>query len=339
VLPEADGRLKKVFMSINKPVRPDPETLNIIVGEGSRVTIFSPFYTAAGLLLFKHLLDKNDSIKEVDFNCRLTKYDWIQGSIDPESLLKIVKSSAGRIKFNIAHEDTLHAKAYFCEKKGLIGSANLTLRGFGNGLEFLLLISDSVLKSTKEWLEKHVSPYLEKITLSDLEHFIEKNKTEVYEKRRRIKRALNKKIKRKIASLPYPSIDDFIDYCAKLNRAAPKEIVLRSMGKDQLSGHIKNLYYASQQFFDKYQKLIKQLSKASPDDFRLQNAPFKRTWIKFIQSSLLRNILSVGFLAQSTLNYLPSVVGGKQTTGGAGIGNLNRILPLVAKFRIHVSRI
>jgi HKD family nuclease len=322
-------------MNISKPMRPDPKTLNIIVGKGSHVTIFSPFYTAAGLLLFKHLLDRNNSIKEVNFNCRLTKHDWIQGSIDPESLLEIVKISAGRIKFNIAHRDTLHAKAYFCEKNGLIGSANLTSQGFGSGLEFLLLVSDSVLKSTKEWFKKHVSPYLKKITLGELEYFIEKNKTEVYKKRRIINRVLNKKIKRKTLFLPYAPVDDFIDYCAKLDGAASKEVVLRFMGKDHLSGHIKNFYYASQQFFDKYQKLTKKMSQVLPDNFRLQNAPFKITWIKFIQGSQLKDIVPVGFLAQSTLNYLPSALGGKQTTGGAGIGNLNRILPLVAQFRIH----
>jgi len=311
-----------------KPVTPDIEALKTVVKNGSHITIFSPFYTTAGLFIFEKALEVNTSIKEINFNCRLTKHDWIQGSIDPEALVTLRKNLRSKIKLNISCNDMLHAKAYYNEKIGLIGSANLTSHGFGNGLEFLLMISGSVLDDVKSWFKTKISSSLREVSFKELEGFIKQNKNEVNKEKKRINRIL----KRKIARLFYFPVDHFIDYCAKLDGQAPKEVVLRFMGKDQLSGHIKNFYYASYQFLNKNDSLVKPIAKIPPNDFRLQNTPYIDVWRRFVKSTEIKDIPSVGFSAKSTLRYLPVQLGGTQTKGGAGIGNLNRVLPLVARF-------
>lgn len=320
-------------MSDYQPISPDKNALKKIIKKGKSLTIFSPFYTRAGLLLLKHLLDENNSIKEINFNCRLTTHDWIQGSIDPISLHSITKSLSGKIKFHFACNDILHAKVYYCEKKGLIGSANLTSRGFGTGLEFLLFISGDILERTQEWVNSNISPHLTPISLKGLSRFINKNKTDVEKQKEKIRKLIKKKRKPKKIPLPISPIDGFIDYCANLRGEAPKEVVLRFMGKLNLSGHIKNFYYASQQFLSAHQTIINPISRMSPEKFRLRNTPYKDKWINFVNSENLKDDPKVGYSAESTLKYLPAGLGGTQTTGGGGIGNINRVLPLVARFR------
>lgn len=314
--------------NIIKPVVPDPNALKTVVKDCSSITVFSPFYTAGGLFLFESALNENISIKEINFNCRLTKHDWIQGSIDPEALLRMCRKLNSQIRLNIACNDMLHAKAYYSEKMGLVGSANLTSQGFGNGLEFLLMITGNVLDDVKSWFKHNVGPSLRKISIRELRQFVKQNIHEVNREKKKIRKIL----KRKIFTLGHISIDRFINFCAKLQGSAPKEVVLRFFGKDQLSGHIKNFYYASYQFLNKNRNLVKPMAKISPNDFRLQNTPYLNIWKRFIKSANIKDIPSVGFYAQSTLRYLPIKLGGRQTTGGAGIGNLNRVLPLVARF-------
>jgi HKD family nuclease len=316
--------------NISKPILPSREALRTVVKDCSSITIFSPFYTAGGLFLFESMLKEGASIKKIKFNCRLTKHDWIHGSIDPMALLRMCTRFNGQINVNIACNDMLHAKAYYNEKVGLIGSANLTSQGFGNGLEFLLMITDDVLKDVKTWFNYKISSRLDTISRSQLKYFIKQNIDEVEQERMKIRKVP----KRKIAISSYMPVNFFIDYCASFNNPIAEEVVLRFMGKDQLSGHVKNFYYASYQFFAKKKKLIRPLADMSLKDFRLQETPYKDTWIKFICSPAIKDIPSVGYYAKSTLNYLPQRVGGRQTSGGAGIGNLNKVLPLVAKFII-----
>ena len=137
--------------------------------------------------------------------------------------------------------------------------------------------------------------------------------------------------------MPILPIDGFIDYCASLRGKAPKEVVLRFYGKLNLSGHIRNCYYASQQFLSAHQTIINPISRIPPEKFRLQSSPYKDKWINFVKSKNLKDIDEVGYSAKSTLKYLPTWLGGTQTKGGATSGNLNRVLPLVARFRKNDS--
>lgn len=313
-----------------KPVSPNSDSLDSILTNESKITICSPFYTAGGLMLFEELLSQNNSINEINFNCRLNKQDWINGVIDPEYLLGIIEKYRKKIKFNVSCADNLHAKIYYGEQRGLIGSANLTSKGFGNSLEFLLLLSGNTLIPVQKWHKKKIVPFLKLISLQELKTFVQTNKKEVSKKRKAIIRILKKRQPNVLLS--FPSIYDFIDFCAKRNDEVAKEVVLRFMGKEQLSGHIINFYYASQQFLNCNKALIKEITATPPGSFRLQKAPFKNDWINFIKSQKLKDIRIVKYSRRSTFNYLPKSLGGKQTSGGAGVGNLNRVLPLVAQF-------
>jgi HKD family nuclease len=316
-----------------RPVHPDKNALSVIAKNGVSLNIYSPFYTASGLLLLSNIIKDSGSLKQVNFNCRLRKADWIQGSIDPIALVRLTKTFSGKIRFSFSCDDSLHAKAYYCEKKGLIGSANLTSQGFGNRLEFLLLISGTILGTTKKWFSKHIHPYLKRFSQKELAQFIRRNEAEVKKEKEKLKKLKAARSKQRGVKTTYSPIDEFMDYCAGLPGPAAKEVVLRYMGKDQLSGHIRNFYYASQQFLSKYIGLTTRIARKSAQTFRLQEMPFKDQWISFIHSSDLKNIPDANYSAQSTIRYLPESLGGKQTTGGAGIGNLNRVLPLVAKYR------
>jgi HKD family nuclease len=316
-----------------QPVPPNSKSLNIVLENAIELDIYTPFYTAAGLLLLEDFIGRDHcKIKKLNFSCRITKAAWIQNSIDPISLRKFIDKFSNCLEINIAHNDTLHAKGYFAENNGLIGSANLTSQGFGDGLEFLYSISGSILTKTKSWFNGKIKPLLHPITPAELNSFIGKNINAVIQLQKKYRKLLRQSHKHRGNKAPISSIDVFMDYCAKLQGAVPNEVVLRYLGKFQLSGHIRNFYYASQQFLSKYPGLISPIRKEPMDEFHLQNSPYIELWKKFINSPFLKDIEEERYSAKSTAIYLPTNLGGKQISGGAGSGNINRVLPLVARF-------
>src|SRR4051812_14658082 len=103
---------------------------------GRRVDLATAFYTARAL-------DSLDiSAKEVRVLCRVDLQsidEWSRGYIAPDALLKKIDAlTAAGSNVTLFANAQAHAKAYVGSLGALVGSANLTLRGFGGGLEIVV---------------------------------------------------------------------------------------------------------------------------------------------------------------------------------------------------------
>lgn len=317
-------------------VAPDFSALSAVAKGGNEITIVTPYYSAAGLRLLERAVEEAGGLTRINFWCHFELEEWISEAIDPVALLSFCARFRANIEISLAHSKLLHAKVYCSPCVGLVGSANLTSHGFGTGLEILLCVSGNILEVLAHWLCKDLYPQLAPLDLDGLAAFVERHREYVQAQRKKLSK-IRRDARSRQATLKslggFPDHWAFLDFCAKRGGTGATEVVDRGLGKDQLSGHVKAFYYAVQQFLDAYPNLVRRLSKVDPEEFRLQSSQFVGKWKRFVKSKMLRDILEVDFLAQRIATYLPSYLGGKQTRGGAGIGNLNRILPLVASFR------
>lgn len=127
-----------------KIFKPDKDSFELLIKEKpKKIIICSPWISTEGVkMLTETILSRDLSEMEcLEIWFRVTTDDFIFNRTDYQGLLdfcqQIVKS-CGLSILSLRQDEKLHAKFYQCDNYYYIGSANLTLNGFGKNIEIML---------------------------------------------------------------------------------------------------------------------------------------------------------------------------------------------------------
>ncbi|MCP5365823.1 MAG: hypothetical protein H6905_11455 [Hyphomicrobiales bacterium] len=301
---------------------------------GNDVTLATAFYTAGALNVI------NIDAKRLRLLMRLnTKSvaDWAMGSLDPVALRTFIerhRQAGGEVSLLIS--PTAHAKIYSGQNGYLVGSANLSTRALsGSAAEVLWFESDTARKKAMELAVEDYSKGFSLCTLAALDAYIATNESKV--------KALAKKIPRELFfeehdRLPQGIVrpprlgdyDAFLEWLSKHPSPAAKEVLARANGKSNLSGHIRQAFFGLRQFFLGSPSTLRDFTKVDPDGYSFSG---DNPTASKLGAFVTRHARDEGpFAPKKWQTYLPKSAGGKQITGGATSGNLNRMFPLLAQY-------
>lgn len=313
------------------PILKDVEDLGL---SGKEALVATAYYTAGPLKKLR--IDA----QRVTLAVRLDQenlIDWVFGSIDPVALCDAVKCLTSRgVDVNMYAGKFAHAKMYAGENRALIGSANLTTRGFsgvGNEALWRLDLQSKQGRSFVSGFRRYIKG-MSALSVHELEGFIEKNRSRVAKARRSIRNksleARPPRITDDQRPLRLGSYLEFQKWLATRNTDAAKEILDRANGKGNLSGHIYRNYYGIRQYLIHSPEKQGDFSKLSEDAYKLSSDPETENDI----SEFVRKYATDedNFLLDTWKTYLPKECGGRAANHGGTIGNMNRMLPLVAKY-------
>lgn len=313
------------------PILKDVEDLGL---SGKEALVATAYYTAGPLRNLRIDAQRVTLVVRLDQEDLI---DWARGSIDPVALCDAVKGLTSRgIDVSMYAGKFAHAKMYVGEKHALIGSANLTTRGFsGVGNETLWRLD---LQSTqgRSFVRgfRHYIKGMTPLSVQELEGFIDKNRSSVAKAKRLIQRKSLEMRPERITEGQRPlrlgSYPEFQRWLGANNTDAAKEILARAHGKGNLSGHIYRNYYGIRQYLIQSPEKLNYFSKLSEDTYKLSSDPnTERDIAEFVNGYATDED---NFVLDTWKTYLPTECGGRAGNHGGTIGNMNRMLPLVAKY-------
>jgi len=262
--------------------------------------------------------------------------DWISGGIDPPALLQAASSwvqHGSEVRLYIGKN--AHAKFYMGEHSALIGSSNLTSRGL-SGLGDEVMWRVPMHGEERKSFDRGVRRYLggmELISLLDLERFVDQNASVVEKKKKNKLQSEESRPKRILESqrpLRLGSYSNFLDWLTKQQTPAAREILERANGKNNLSGHIYRNYYGIRQYLIYSPQSQNRFKTTSEDSYKL-------SWDTATEGDIAYFVKKYAtdeddFSLERWKTYLPAECGGRAGKHGGTIGNLNKMLPLVAKY-------
>lgn len=273
----------------------------------------------------------------LQFLGRLSVREWAENYLDPPALLSALRRfESGGTQVELYFHSAAHAKVYIGSDYGLIGSSNLTLRGFGGAFEMVQQCTGADRQDLASAAADYVAR-LEHWTLAELDTFITAHEAEV-EAYRQARRDSGEPLHEpdrlplvsRSAIRRLGSYSGFKQWLAQQNSAAAQEILARAEGRHNLQGHIHRNFYGLRQFFVARPKQFRRFRSEDPDSYKLSQDPATEASIaEFVQEEAVDED---DFELDPWLTYLPEECGGRAGRHGGTIGNLNRMLPLVAKY-------
>jgi hypothetical protein len=223
-----------------------------------------------------------------------------------------------------------HAKAYVGKSGALVGSANLTLRGFGGGLE---LLQYSHGHSSVDFVRRRLTKYckrMDRVEIKMLEAFIKQNEKRITELRRNVRNEDRLPRLHSGQRRHFGDYDGFLNWLHSLKSVSAKEVYERANGKNQLSGHIHRNFYGLRQFFLAYPEMIDMFVKLDSDAYKLSADRIQEKRLKKFVKQYAND--EEDFVLNIWKTYLPVECGGRAGGHGGTIGNLNRMFPLIARY-------
>lgn len=280
--------------------------------------------------------------KELQVLCRLDPdepREWARGMIAPDALLerlRFFEKEGTAVELRIHR--SAHAKVYLGEYGVMIGSANLTLQGFGGAWEMVQTSSTQVdIRKMRTELKAYART-LEAFTLDDLEAYVAKYRSLVLQYARRRRGGRHRE------QVPAPTArpprlghyNDFLIWVKRQRRQAAREIHARASGKGNLQGHINRNFFGLRQFLLAYPEHIERFSTENPDAYKLSKDPMMERDLKnFVEKHATDED---SFSLNIWMTYLPRECGGRAAKHGGTIGNLNRMLPLIARYLVSTTQ-
>lgn len=213
---------------------------------GDRSVIATAFYSNSALSKVNISAQRLDLLVRLDTtSCN----EWKRGIVDPPGLSKFLSRHLNSgIDTHLYIHPIAHAKAYIGRSKFLIGSANLTVRGFsGAGHEMLWRGGGAnrrveVLSSLDSYRDNFTE-----ITQNDLDVYIAQNQAAVtaYRKLNPIKFRRDDENRVDSASkraTRYGDYEAFKSWVASQSGDAAATILRRANGEGGLSGHIRAIF-------------------------------------------------------------------------------------------------
>ena len=293
---------------------------------GNTITLATAFYSRRALSYLK------PTARCIRFMCRLSldsTREWELGCIDPHALLDFADAQIERgCDFRLWGAEKAHAKVYVGQMAALIGSANLTLAGFGGGHEILELVrSKANVRRLNDALDQYAKG-LSIISVDELRDYVERNRSKIA--KRKILVADDRIPLSGSGQLSVGDYEDFKTWLGHESRSSAAEVLARAEGKHNLSGHINRNFYGLRQFFISFPEQIESFVREDPDQYKLTKDPETESKIS---DFVAKHAVDEGdFSLDRWRTYLPVECGGRAKKHGGTIGNLNFMLPLVAKY-------
>lgn len=321
----------------------------IVSSAQSRLLICSPFYSEEGL---DRLFDAFPDGPELMFISRLSPSDWLNGVTDPETLtalLEVLRDDGRESRF-IVHQQ-LHAKAYLADSvRGLLGSANLSAGGFDRNFEIMLDLEESEAAAADHMIDRETSTYGVPVTLDSLRQWVDEHTFRINERRREVpdavdladvQRSLDRMLGYGRAGAVEEDIPDLEDFAIWLtsDQRRPGAAVLvdrhRNVSGQNLTGHVRQSYYAAVRFLYEFSQYVERLaldldSMQRPEDIYQPDDDLIADWIRHVNDHATDR--GAGWDYAVLRGILPPTVGGTRPGGGGGISTLKRMLPLVARY-------
>lgn len=301
---------------------------------GADVTLATAFYTSGALGALNIKAKRLRLLMRLDLQ---SVTDWAMGSLDPIALRGfILRHEQTCEEVSLLVSPTAHAKIYNGQLGYLIGSANLSTRALsGSAAEILWFENDD---SRKQHMNAAVENYAQKFipcSLTKLDAYIANNEAKAKELANRIPQELFSEDEDRLptAIVRPPRLGDyetFLTWLSKHPSPAAAEVLARAYGKSNLSGHIRQAFFGIRQFFLGSPDVMLSFTKVDPDSYSFSGDGLTASKLGVF---VIRHARDEGpFAPKKWQTYLPKSAGGKQITGGATSGNLNRMLPLVARY-------
>ncbi len=294
---------------------------------GEFLDIATAFYSAGAL---SRLHGKPEYLR---FMCRLdlnSPAEWQRGALNPEALLhKLRTYEDSGTEIELLVSPTAHAKAYVGSACALFGSTNLTMRGFGGSNELVVLLRET---ASIDKLSNTLDSYCENLThisLDELEHYVETHRETIPDDEdQEIDDRFPSSSRSEFGRLgSYP---DFLTWLEEMTNEAAIEIYDRANGKSNLQGHIHRNFYGLRQFLLANPDYRVRFQQKDPTAYSLAQDPQTEEYFAtFVEKHAADED---DFELERWLTYLPEECGGRAGRHGGTIGNLNRMLPLIAKY-------
>jgi len=301
---------------------------------GRDMVIATAFYTAGPLEKLNVTAERLTLAVRLDTS---NIKDWVNGSIDPVALLSAVKRfSQNGVSVTIFTGPNAHAKIYLGEKSALIGSANLTTRGLlgvGDEAMWTVMRKGSDGRKVSDGVRKYIST-LRPLSIDELDRFVSANASAVKHARKKTKPDYFEANPSRIDATQRPerlgTYDDFLVWLGECKTQAASETLSRARGKGNLSGHIWRNYHGIRQYLIHSPGQQDRFSKESEDGYKLsKDSETEGDISNFVRKY---SVIESEFDPDRWKTYLPVECGGRAEKHGGTIGNLNRMLPLVAKY-------
>jgi hypothetical protein len=295
--------------------------------DGQRVDISTAFYSTGVLRGLRPQCDKLRVMCRLDLS---SPYDWANGFVAPDALLDMLRrTSAAGAQVSVYTSPAAHAKVYIGSQAALVGSANLTMTGFGGGPEVL---QRTTRRRDLRALQRYLNTYatmLRRTSLDELDAHV-----------RRFRRIVSRSQKRHSQDrLPPTSrdsnrtlgdYDSSVRWLGRQRQPAARETYERAHGKSNLQGHIHGNFYGLRQFLISYPHAMRRFAAEQPNAYKLSRDSQTEDKLKFFVGR--HAVDEDDFRLDTWRTYLPRECGGRAGRHGGTIGNLNRMLPLVARY-------
>lgn len=313
------------------PIFSDLDALSFV---GKKTTIATAFYSQSAMFKIKTSADRLDLLMRLDLSsCE----EWKRGMIDPAGLLAFTQHhrDEGR-KVNLLVHPFAHAKAYIGQDGFFVGSANLTLKGFsGVGHELLWHQSDKAACAEFLKVLDHYAKGFEAIQPIQLENYVDRNRATVIAWRKANPLKFRKQDEDRVESSSpkaarHGDYEKFKIWLAKRPEKEASTIFRRANGEGGLSGHIRANFYGLRQWLLFDADMMKLAISKSADTYNLARDSIEENKLKSFVDNHAAN--EPDFSLSTWRGYLPSECGGRARNRGGTIGNLHRMIPLIAKF-------
>lgn len=299
---------------------------------GQHFVLATAYYSAARLRATTITTPSAEVLVRLDLN---RPDEWISRSIAPDALLAFFDRHSG-VDLRMYCAPFAHAKVYLGDGAFLVGSANYTVRGF-SGLASEMMWRVSSPAAVRK-MRRALAVYrcgLQPLTREALEKYVMKFRDIVEERQASAHRSAEDVLPPDPQRPPrVGSYDKFLTWLTGKGAAA-EEVRLRGHGKGNLSGHIRMNFYGLRQFLLAYPRYGSELRKVSPEEYRLAKDVRLRQDLRHFVTDEAAN--EGGLVVSTWRTYLPEHSGGRPKSGGGTQGNLNRMLPLMARFLRSVT--
>jgi hypothetical protein len=312
------------------------------IGLGSdEVVIATGFYSAGPLVELVPMIGARSVVILTRLNLHSVE-EWVRGSIAPDALLKFIDGLEGKgVSHSLWVSPNAHAKAYLGDNGFLVGSANLSTNALSGTADEILWFDNA--RDARQKARIALNEYrnqLDEVPTEDLRNYVLDNVDEVRERARRERRTAHDQGRQPGTVNQRPvrlgSYQGFLDWAQARGDAACREIVARAKGRHNLSGHIRRNFYGIRQLFLLHPSLAAYFRQLPTDRYSLVADPQAMASFREFVVSEARNEADLD--VSSWKNYLPVNCGGRQVSGGATTGNLNRMLPLMARYFSRLAR-
>lgn len=294
---------------------------------GHHFVLATAFYSAARLRSTTLTAQSADILVRLDLG---TPDEWITRAVAPDALLDFIDRHTN-VDIRVYCGPRAHAKVYLGDHAFLVGSANYTVRGLaGTAAEVVWYESSSeaVTKMRRAMVEYRRS--LTPLSRAALYDYVERYRDIVKRQQSKAQRSPEDILPTEEARPARTgSYELFLRWLGRRDGAAA-EILARAHGKANLSGHIRMNFFGIRQFLLAHPAYGDVLRRADPQTYRLAADVALQQDLKTFVHLEARD--EGGLAVDTWRTYLPEHSGGKKKTGGGTQGNLNRMLPLMARY-------